>query len=200
MTVSRARRGVRALVIMLASLLLYGALDLATKEWALENLSRERSGAKPPVCAPNEFGVIHYQRVPLPPRPFIDGVLNLAWAENCGAAFSMLRTAPFWVRASVFGLATLGACVMLTVLFIRGAGGTPFVLAVPLILSGAIGNLSDRVRHGFVVDFFQVDPDLFVYPIFNVADIAIFIGAALLLIDGMMKPREQPAPVSAART
>jgi signal peptidase II len=57
-----------------------------------------------------------------------------------------------------------------------------------LILSGAIGNLSDRVRHGFVVDFIQVDPRLFEYPTFNVADIAISVGVGLLLIDGMKKP------------
>jgi signal peptidase II len=197
MTETKPRRGARALVIMLASLGLYSALDLASKQWAIENLSRERSGDKPPVCAPNEYGVIHYQRVPLPPRPFIEGVLNLAWAENCGAAFSMLRTAPLWVRGAVFGTAALVACVVLTVLFVRGAGGKPFELAVPLILSGALCNLSDRVRHGFVVDFFQVDPDLFSYPIFNVADIVIFIGAVLLLIDGMVKPRVQPVSVAA---
>jgi signal peptidase II len=185
---------------MFASLILYSAIDLASKQWALENLSRARSGEQPPVCAPNEYGVIHYQRVPLPPRPFIDGVLNLAWAENCGAAFSMLKTAPFWVRTTVFSAAALVACVVLVAMFVRGAGGRPFELAVPLILSGALCNLSDRVRHGFVVDFFQVDPDLFVYPIFNVADIVIFIGAVLLFLDGMVRPREQPVGVSPAQT
>jgi signal peptidase II len=65
-------------------------------------------------------------------------------------------------------------------------------------LSGALGNLSDRVRHGFVVDFIQVDPKLFEYPTFNVADIAITIGVALLLIDGMKKP--DPAPAASAQT
>jgi signal peptidase II len=65
-----------------------------------------------------------------------------------------------------------------------------------LILSGAIGNVSDRIRHGFVVDFIQVDPRLFEYPTFNVADIAISIGVGLLLIDGMKKPA--PAQATAA--
>jgi len=189
MNASNARRGPRALALMLGSLVLYGAADLATKEWALENLSQARTGQAPPVCAPNERGDLLYQRVPLPSRPLIAGVMRLTYAENCGAAFSMLRTAPAWVRGGVFGLATVGASVMLTLMFVRGSGGRAFAAAVPFILSGALGNLCDRVRHGFVVDFLQVDPELFVYPVFNVADIVIVIGVGLLLIDGMLKPR-----------
>jgi signal peptidase II len=99
----------------------------------------------------------------------------------------MLRTAPSWLRAAVFGVAALGATVVLMTMFVKGTGGKLFGAAVPLILSGAIGNLSDRIRHGFVVDFIQVDPRLFEYPTFNVADIAITVGVGLLLIDGMKK-------------
>jgi signal peptidase II len=183
---------------MVLSLIAYTALDLGTKEWALENLSRERQGDKPPICQPDAQGRIRYQRIPLEATPWIDGVLRLSYAENCGAAFSMLRSAPLWLRALVFGVTTLVACIVLSVMFVRGAGGALFAQAVPLILSGALGNLSDRVRHGFVVDFFQVDPQLFSYPIFNVADIAIFIGVALILIDGMVKPHARPASLPQA--
>jgi signal peptidase II len=174
---------------MLVSLVVYGALDLGSKEWALDNLSRARTGEPPPVCVPDEHGGVVYQRVPLPSRTLVPGVMRLTYAENCGAAFSMLRTAPAWLRGTVFGLATIGASVMLIVMFVRGVGGRMFELAVPFILAGALGNLADRIRHGFVVDFFQVDPALFVYPVFNVADIVIVIGVGLLLIDGMLKPR-----------
>jgi signal peptidase II len=63
-----------------------------------------------------------------------------------------------------------------------------------LIVSGAVGNnLSDRPRHGFVVDFLQVDPALFSYPIFNVADIWIAIGVGFLLVDGILHRREMLA-------
>jgi signal peptidase II len=189
MSVTYARRGLQSLALMLGCLVVYGALDLGSKEWALDNLSRARSGEPPPVCVPDEHGGVVYQRIPLPSRPLIPGVLRLTYAENCGAAFSMLRTAPAWVRGSVFGLATVGASIMLILMFVRGVGGKLFAAAVPFILSGALGNLADRVRHGFVVDFFQVDPELFVYPVFNVADIVIVIGVGLLLIDGMLKPR-----------
>jgi signal peptidase II len=173
---------------MAVALVLYTAADLGSKEWALEALSLARRGANPPVCQPDERGYMEIQRLPVAPRPFVEGVINFHYAENCGAAFGMLRSAPGWLRALVFGVAALGASVVLTVMFVRGSGGRPFAAAVPLILSGALGNLSDRVRHGFVVDFIQVDPRLFEYPTFNVADIAITIGVALLLIDGMKKP------------
>jgi len=188
-TTNEVRRGAAALVVMLVSLLLYTAADLGSKEWALGALSKERSGDKPPICEPNERGYMEYQRIPLAPQTFIDGVINMHYAENCGAAFGMLRAAPGWLRALVFGVAALGASIVLTAMFVRGAGGKLFGAAVPLILSGAIGNLSDRVRHGFVVDFIQVDPKLFDYPTFNVADIAIAVGVGLLLLDGLKKPR-----------
>jgi signal peptidase II len=187
-----ARRTARALLIMLASLVAYTAADLASKEWALDHLSHERSGDKPPVCEADEHGYLDIQRLPGPPQQFVEGVIDLHYAENCGAAFGMLRAAPSWLRALVFGVAAVGASIVLTSMFIRGVGGPLFSLAVPMILSGAIGNLSDRVRHGFVVDFIQVNPRLFEYPTFNVADIAITIGVVLLLIDGMRRPVSAP--------
>jgi signal peptidase II len=192
---NHARRGIRALVIMFVSLGVYLYADLGSKEWALDNLSRVRQKpAAAPVCTPDEQGYTRYQRIPTEPaKVWVEGYLVAHYAENCGAAFGMLRTAPSWVRAMVFGLAALGACVVLTMMFIRGAGGKLFGAAVPLILSGAIGNVSDRLRHGFVVDFIQVDPRLFEYPTFNVADIAISVGVGLLLIDGMRKPAPAPA-------
>lgn len=188
----QVRRSFAALVVMLVSLGVYTFLDLASKEWALSALSRDRRGPAAPVCQPDEDGYTRMQRVPTEPKVLLDGYLVAHYAENCGAAFGMLRTAPSWVRALVFGIAAFGACVVLTLMFVRGSGGKLFGAAVPLILSGAIGNLSDRIRHGFVVDFIQVDPRLFEYPTFNVADIAISVGVGLLLIDGMKKPATEP--------
>ncbi|MET0344388.1 MAG: signal peptidase II [Polyangiales bacterium] len=196
---NEVRRGGRALVIMLISLVVYTVADLGSKEWALDTLSRARTGEQPPVCEPDERGYLEYQRLPTESQPFIEGVINLHYAENCGAAFGMLRSAPGWLRAVVFGVAAIGAAVVLTIMFVRGTGGGMFAAAVPLILSGAVGNLSDRVRHGFVVDFIQVDPKLFDYPTFNVADIAIAVGVGLLLLDGLRKPKQLDDGVSHAK-
>jgi signal peptidase II len=183
------RRDGRALLFMLLSLVLYTAADLLTKEWALDHLSRERSGEAPPLCEPDEHGYVRTQRVPKRTVVLIDDYLEFRYAENCGAAFGMLRSAPSWVRATVFGVAGIGACIVLTIMFVRGTGGRLFAHSVPLVLSGAIGNLADRVRHGFVVDFIRFHvKNNWEYPTFNVADIAIFIGVALLLLDGLRKP------------
>jgi signal peptidase II len=187
-----SRRSPRSIIFMLVSLVLLAALDLGSKEWALENLSTARRPEdRAAVCEPDSRGHIATQRKPTAARPLIDGVINLYYAENCGAAFSMLRTAPGWLRLVVFGTVSIGATLVLISMYVRGAGGPLFAAAVPLIVSGALGNnLSDRPRHGFVVDFLQVHPDLFNYPIFNVADIWIAIGAALLVIDGFQKRRD----------
>ena len=193
----RSRRSIRAIVFMLASLLVYVAADLASKEWAMESLSSERVGDSPAVCEPDAQGYVRMQRMPTEPQVAFPGYLVFHYAENCGAAFGMLRTAPSWVRALVFGVAALAACVVLTLMFVRGSGGPLFAAAVPLILSGAIGNLSDRIRHGFVVDFIQVDPSWFDYPTFNVADIVIAVGVGLMLIDGMRNPEAKSAEAGA---
>jgi signal peptidase II len=193
------RRSALAIVLMLASLAVYTAADLWSKQWALDHLSRERLGEKPALCVPNAAGHTPFQRLPLPQQPLIEGVINLSYAENCGAAFSMLRTAPALIRGIVFGVTNIVALVALVVLFVRGSGGRLFELAVPMIASGALGNLSDRLRHGFVVDFIRVDPQLFEYPVFNVADIVIAVGVGLLLIDSLRKPQStaQPGPALA---
>jgi lipoprotein signal peptidase len=190
-----ARRSTGALLGMLACLIVYTAADLTSKQWALDHLSYARAGFQPPVCEADEDGYPELQRLPAPPQRAIAGVLDLHYAENCGAAFGMLRAAPGWLRALVFGAAGVGASVVLIAMFVRGAGGALFGAAVPLILSGAIGNLCDRVRHGFVIDFLQVDPSLFDYPTFNVADVAITVGVALMLIDGARKPVDSAAEV-----
>ncbi|MET0390073.1 MAG: signal peptidase II [Polyangiales bacterium] len=184
---------------MIVSLVVYTALDLASKDWAIEHVSRERSGEKPALCVPSASGHTPFQRLPTTPIPLIEGVLRFSYAENCGAAFSLLRTAPAIVRVVVFGVANAVALAVLFVLFVRGSGGAGFAAAVPLIASGAIGNIADRVRHGFVVDFIQVDPSLFRYPVFNVADIWIAIGVGLLLLDNARKPRAADDALQNAR-
>ena len=182
----------RALAIMLASLFLYTFADLASKEWALESLSRERAGTPPPICQPDDEGYVRMQRLPHRTFTLIDGYLEFRYAENCGAAFGMLRTAPSWLRAAIFGIAGVGACIVLTVMFMRGTGGKLFAWSVPLVLSGAIGNLTDRVRHGFVVDFIRFHiRNNWEYPTFNVADIAIAVGVGFLLLDGLKKPEQR---------
>jgi signal peptidase II len=78
-------------------------------------------------------------------------------------------------------------------MFARGNGGPLFAWSVPLVVSGALGNMIDRVRLGYVVDFIHFHVyDSFEWPTFNVADSTITVGVALLLLDGMR--RVEPSP------
>jgi signal peptidase II len=173
---------------MFATLVLATILDLGSKEWAIERLSRVSAKVPDPICQADERGRIAPVRLPFRMRTVVPSYLELRYAENCGAAFSMLRTAPRWVRLALLVVLNGLACVGLIVLFARGHGGRLFALAVPLIVSGAVGNIADRLRHGFVVDFIRLRFGSWEYPTFNVADIAIAVGMLLWLIESRGKP------------
>ena len=133
------------------------------------------------------------QREQRAPVVLIDGYLELRYAENCGAAFGFMREMPSLVRKGVFYFAAAGAIVLLMGMFITGRGGKLFALAVPLIVSGAIGNLVDRVRLGYVVDFIRAHlNDRWAYPTFNIADAWITIGVILILLEGFFERGQAP--------
>lgn len=192
-----ARRSTRAIAICVASTLAFLAADLASKDWALERLSVERIGGPPPVCAGQGM-----QRLPNEGIVLIEGYLGFQYAENCGAAFGLLRDAPDWMRRAVFGVAAIGASIALMWMFVTGRGGPFFAWSVPFVVSGALGNLVDRFRYGYVVDFIRFHVhDAWEYPTFNVADITIVIGVGLLILDGFRKeaPAKADAPADEAR-
>ncbi|MFW6066695.1 MAG: signal peptidase II [Myxococcota bacterium] len=188
------RRSTRAVVVCLAAIATLIALDLWSKQWALDVLSSERPGSAPPVCEPNELGHVLYQRVREEAVELVPGYLELRYAENCGAAFGLMREAPGLVRRVVFGVAAVLASAALLWMFWRGRGGPMFAWSVPFIVSGAIGNLVDRARLGYVVDFIRFHVhDSWEWPTFNVADAAITVGVVLLLLDGLREGRRDEA-------
>jgi len=190
--VTHTPRSLQALLLCLAAIGVLTAMDLGSKHWALERLSLPSSRAADPVCEPNEFGRVEPQRTQRSPVVFIDGVLELRYAENCGAAFGFMRDMPSAVRKGVFYFAAAGAVLLLLWMFVSGRGGKLFAISVPLIVAGAVGNFVDRVNLGYVVDFvrFHIN-DRWAYPTFNVADAWITIGVALILIEGFMDGRRQ---------
>jgi signal peptidase II len=117
--------------------------------------------------------------------PVIPGIFNIVHAENPGAAFSILADAPAAWRAillvgvSVFVMAIVG--IMLWRL--PRSAGLLMSTSLALVFGGALGNLWDRIFRGTVTDFVQVFIGSYEFPAFNVADSAITIGAALLVID-----------------
>jgi signal peptidase II len=198
------RRSIAATCACVFALLLLTWADIGTKDWALANLSRAPSVAPGPVCIANADGITYFQRLPTPPKVYIEDYLELRYAENCGAAFGMFNKGPAWVRLVLFAPAAAAAVLGLLWLFWTGYGGRLFALSVPLIASGALGNLIDRFRLGYVVDFIRFHvKDAFVYPTFNVADITITVGAALLLIEGFTssaRAKSQPASTEASNS
>lgn len=116
----------------------------------------------------------------------VTGFFNLVLAHNSGAAFSFLNDAGGWQRW-MFSAIALVAAVWIVRLLRQHAQQTLFCLALALVLGGALGNLIDRVAYAYVVDFLDFYWGNQHFPAFNLADSAISVGAALLLLDGFRK-------------
>jgi signal peptidase II len=114
---------------------------------------------------------------------------SLVLAFNRGAAFSFLAGEDGWQRW-LFALIAVAACAVMSWLLWRG-GRAWFCAGLALIIGGALGNLYDRLTLGHVVDFVLLHYRDWYYPAFNVADSAITIGAAALILDSF---RERRAP------
>ncbi len=158
--------GLRAWRWLVLSALIVGA-DQLTKFLVLDNLEL-------------------YQRVPV--LAFFD-IVRL---HNTGAAFSFLANASGWQNWFFVGVAAIVSVAILWWLFTLPARGrTLLALALALVLGGAMGNVIDRLTHGYVVDFLLFYYREWSYPAFNVADSAITCGVILLLFDGFVLERRR---------
>ena len=124
-------------------------------------------------------------------------VFNLMLAHNQGAAFSFLHDAGGWQRWFFSALA-LVVSVILVVWIARVSRQRLLASGLALVLAGAIGNLIDRVRFGYVVDFLSFHWNEHYFPAFNLADTAITIGAGLLLLDMLLNPHNHRDDKSSA--
>lgn len=117
-------------------------------------------------------------------------ILDITRMHNVGAAFSFLASASGWQRWLFIGLA-LTVSIAIIVWLCRLPRGAHRLLAagLALVLGGALGNVIDRIRLGHVVDFIHFHWDRAYFPAFNVADSAITVGAAFLLLDALLEPK-----------
>ncbi len=121
---------------------------------------------------------------------YITSFFNIVRAHNTGAAFSFLAGASGWQRWFFIGLGIAAAVFIVWMLRSHG-GQRMFAWALSLILGGAVGNVVDRMLHGYVVDFIQVHWGAqYYFPSFNVADGAITCGAVLLILDEILRVRK----------
>lgn len=118
-----------------------------------------------------------YERVPV--MPF----LNWVYVHNEGAAFSFLSNAGGWQRWLFAAIALTVSLILVVLLFKNKREQTLLNASYALVISGAIGNLIDRLSYGYVIDFIDFYVNRWHWPAFNVADIAICIGAGLLILD-----------------
>jgi signal peptidase II len=119
----------------------------------------------------------------------ITSFFNLVRVHNPGAAFSFLADAGGWQRWFFTGLGVAAAGVMVYLLRSH-AGQTLFCLALSLLLGGALGNVIDRLLYSHVIDFLDFYYGTWHFPAFNVADSAITLGAALLILDELLRVRK----------
>jgi signal peptidase II len=133
----------------------------------------------------------------------IEGYIRLRYTQNTGAAFGI-----FSDKTGILSIISLVVIVGIVVAFVRLGNPTWLsVLAAGLVLGGALGNLADRVRLGYVVDFIEVfKPQLnlnnvvYTFPVFNAADSAITVGVILILIGLLFGKTGEPATARADTT
>jgi signal peptidase II len=118
----------------------------------------------------------------------VTSFLNIVRAHNTGAAFSFLAGASGWQRW-LFTAIGVAAAIFIVWMLRSHAGQRLFSFALACILGGAIGNVTDRLLLGHVVDFVQVHWRGWYFPAFNVADSAITVGAACLILDELLRVR-----------
>lgn len=131
-----------------------------------------------------KFAIIKW--VPLYDTIPLNSFTNITHQRNTGAAFSLLADAPGWQRWFFITLAIVVSAYLVSWLWrIRGSRQTALSVGLSLVLGGALGNVIDRIYLGSVVDFIQVLIAGWPFPSFNVADSAISVGAAFLIIDAL---------------
>lgn len=119
---------------------------------------------------------------------YVTSFFNIVRVHNSGAAFSFLASSSGWQRWFFTGIGVLAAAVILWLLKSH-AGQKLFAFSLACILGGAVGNVIDRVLYGHVVDFLDFHWRNSHFPAFNIADSAISIGAACLILDELLRVR-----------
>ncbi len=127
----------------------------------------------------------------------IPGFFRITHTENTGAAFSLFADSPaHWKTAMLIGFSLVAMIVVSILLWKQSWALSKTGIALSLILGGAFGNLWDRATHGRVVDFLLVYVKQYQWPVFNLADSAIVIGACLLVLDIIFdRPKTSTDPI-----
>ena len=124
-------------------------------------------------------------------KPILSDLFALTYVRNSGAAFGLLHRAPSWFRDPFFIIVPVAALLVILVVFIRLKAEQKWTrFALSLILGGAAGNLIDRLRFGYVIDFLDVHwKNVYHWPAFNVADSCIVVGVSILFLQSLFQAK-----------
>jgi len=121
-------------------------------------------------------------------RSYLGDTVRMQYAENTGGFLSIGSDLAPSVRTAIFIIATGCILLALTIVAMKHRGANWHIVAISLALAGGVSNLIDRVTRGAVVDFLNIGVGQLRTGVFNVADVAIFAGTAMLLLFGFRKP------------
>ena len=127
-----------------------------------------------------------------PSRSFLADTVRLGYVENTGAFLGLGADWPLAIRTTVFGVGNGLLLVALAVLAMRAHWHRRALLGVALLVAGGASNLIDRIAYGMVIDFMNVGIGSMRTGIFNVADMAIMLGAFILALEGFRSDRQAP--------
>ncbi len=127
----------------------------------------------------------------------IPNFFAITYVRNMGAAFGFLHRAPEWFRTPFFLVVPLIILAVLSGMFIKLKPEQKWMgAAISLIISGAIGNIIDRARFGYVVDFLDFHyKEVYHWPAFNVADSSIVVGVCLIFLISWFEKKPSPSPI-----
>lgn len=129
----------------------------------------------------------------------IPGFFNFAYAQNTGVAFSMFDDHGDAGRWGLSAVAVIAGILVIYFFWRTPRSDDRILSALCLLLAGIVGNVVDRVRLGYVIDFLDLQFGSWHYPTFNVADMAIVIGAGILMLDLFISKKRVAETVSAVQ-
>ncbi|MBN2716577.1 MAG: signal peptidase II [Deltaproteobacteria bacterium] len=181
----------------------FTVFDQASKQWAHQALLNaefhEKTDQFPTCGSPEEEQARgRFTYVNSTPITVVDNFFTFRYVENCSNAFSMMKNVPESFRFPFLLIISILACFGIPYMFLKTPLAHRYTLyALPFILSGAMGNLLDRMIYRYVIDFIDwyvvIDGKEHHWPTFNIADVAIVVGIGLMGIQILMTPRQKTA-------
>ncbi|MBN2802216.1 MAG: signal peptidase II [Deltaproteobacteria bacterium] len=182
------------------------AADQGTKQWAQHSLlsdSFHQNDSNFPVCGnpDQEMTRARFVYTNAEPKTVVNNMFRFRYVENCASAFNLMGNLPEGFRFPFFLIISILACVVIPFMFFKTPNDQRLMLyALPFILTGALGNLLDRMFFRYVIDFIDwyvvLGGKEYHWPTFNIADAAIVIGIALMILQILLTDKKKESSSS----